>query len=112
MRFLLESTYLIPESTKWLLQRSFKPYHFEVVELDDIVNNLTKDNSVLNRRAHIWGNSYDKFKISTFKLDLTANDPIRLEKIDGKYRVLDGSHRLIALKNAGYDKAEVLVREG
>ncbi|WP_367280289.1 ParB N-terminal domain-containing protein [uncultured Clostridium sp.] len=44
-------------------------------------------------------------------LDIDAQYPIRVEILNNRYHILDGSHRVIALRNAGYKEAEILIKE-
>ena len=44
--------------------------------------------------------------------DISAPIVVRNEKVDGKYRVYDGQHRLAAYKQLGYDTVPVVFKEG
>ena len=117
MRFLLEQqdekTYLLPEFNKRMFKKYYPAYDIKIIDVEDAINfnKLLNDNSVLSRREHIWGNSYNDYKIKLNKMDYNMDDPMRFVKRDGGFKVLDGAHRLIALHNSGYDKVEVLVKE-
>lgn len=70
-----------------------------------------EDNSALSRRTEHWGNKYDDYKLGSKYSLYDFDEPIKLKKVDGQYKILDGNHRMIALKNAGYDKVQVLVQK-
>lgn len=94
--------------SKW-----FPNYDIETVDVNQVVkdNKILEDNSVLNRRTEHWGDKYDDYKLGSKYSLYDFNTPIQLKKEDGQYRILDGNHRMIALKNAGYDKVQVLVQK-
>lgn len=95
-------------------QRQFPNYKIENIDVNEIVEQtgILKDNSVLNRRYQIWGDKYENYKLNDTIYDNEYNYPIMIYKDDFGYHIEDGMHRMIALKNAGYDKAEVLVYKG
>lgn len=109
-----KKSYKIPDYIKDMHKRNFKGYDVEEINIEDAIeqNGLLKDNSVLNRRYQVWGEDYKDYKINLNKLDYEWSNPIRFTlRNDGKLGLEDGAHRLIALKNAGYDKVEALVRK-
>lgn len=67
--------------------------------------------TTLNTRKSIWGNSYSDYRFNEEIYDNDITHPIRIVKRNGKYLVEDGNHRLVALKNNGYEQIEVLVRK-
>ena len=63
------------------------------------------------RRTEVWGQDPDLYKYDINKGYYgSLREPIRVAKINGKFIVLDGNHRLRALVNNGYKQVEVLVR--
>lgn len=95
------------------IRKYFNNYHKELVSLDDILkdtDNLHND-AMKTRRIEVWGQDPDLYKYDTNKGYFgSLREPIRVAKINGKFIVLDGNHRLRALANNGYKQVEVLVR--
>ena len=87
-------------------------YEFKDVDLDQIANDVDLDNdtSMAERRPDWWGNDINKYQISYEDLKKSYYDnPIRVKMMNGKWRILDGHHRIKALRNMGYNKAPVYV---
>ena len=83
------------------------------MSLDDILKDTDNlhDNAMKTRRTEVWGQDPDLYKYDTTKGYYgSLQEPIRVAKINGKFIVLDGNHRLWALANSGYKQIEVLVR--
>lgn len=95
------------------IRKYFNNYHKELVSLDDILkdtDNLHND-AMKTRRTEVWGQDPDLYKYDINKGYYgSLCEPIRVAKINGKFIVLDGNHRLRALANNGYKQVEVLVR--
>lgn len=90
-----------------------KDYKFTNVDLDLVAkdNDLDNDHSMEERRADYWGNDINKYKMSYDDLAKSYRDnPIRVDFYNGKYRILDGHHRIKALRNMGYNKAPLYVK--
>ena len=95
------------------LRKYFSNYHKELVSLDDILKDTDNlhDNAMKTRRTEVWGRDPDLYKYDITKGYYgSLQEPIRVAKINGKFIVLDGNHRLRALANSGYKQVEVLVR--
>lgn len=95
------------------IRKYFSNYHKEIVSLEDILNdtNNLHDNAMKTRRTEVWGQDPDLYKYDINKGYYgSLREPIRVAKINGKFIVLDGNHRLRALANSGYKQVEVLVR--
>lgn len=95
------------------IRKYFNNYHKELVSLDDILKDTDNlhDNAMKTRRTEVWGQDPDLYKYDTNKGYYgSLREPIRVAKINGKFIVLDGNHRLRALANNGYKQIEVLVR--
>ena len=110
--------YVMPQSLKRYFAKDslFRDYRVKEINILDILNdnNLfdpVELSFIAERRPHIWGDNTNDYKIDPLHLNVNYNDPIRLEYKNGKYRILDGYHRIIALFNSGYDTAEVLVKD-
>jgi hypothetical protein len=92
-----------------------KNYKFKDANLDEIAKdtNLDNDMSMAERRPEWWGNDINKYKISYDDLKHSYYDnPIRVKLgKDGKWQILDGHHRIKALRNMGYNKAPLFVKE-
>ena len=91
-----------------------KDYKFKELDLDQIAkdNDLDKDYSMAERRADFWGNDIDKYKVDYDTMAKSYRDnPIRVDFYNGKYRILDGHHRIKALRNMGYNKAPMYLKE-
>ena len=85
-----------------------KAYDIQTIPLSEI--ELEPRESIRQRRASQWGDTPEKYDLPTLDLQYSyLNNPIRLRKADGKWKILDGNHRMWALKNKGYDLADVLV---
>ena len=50
-------------------------------------------------------------KVFTYRNKMNYYSPIRLRGSNGNYRVIDGNHRIWALYNSGFKKADVLVEK-
>lgn len=106
----------IPEIDRWMLDRRAKRSNrrMQIVTLpvktlvDD--NNLLNDTSMACRRDFIWGNDPKKYHYKDHLVNWLSY-PIIITKSNGKYRILDGHHRIMALYNDGYEEAEVVLEE-
>lgn len=106
----------IPEIDRWLLDRRARRSNgrMQLVTLpiktlvDD--NNLLNDTSMACRRDFIWGNDPKNYHYKDYLTNWTST-PITVKKVDGKYRITDGHHRVMALYNDGYEEAEVVLEE-
>lgn len=102
-----------PKMKQILLEKN-KDYRFEKLSVKDLIkdNNIKEKEDTLNRRKEKWGNDYKDYKLNETEYNYNQKDPIRITKRkNGKYEIDDGMHRLIALDNAGYEYAELLVRD-
>lgn len=104
----------IPEIYRWSLDRDAKRSNgrlrivtFPVKTLVDD-NNLLNDTSMACRRDFIWGDDPKQYHYKDYLADW-VHHPITVKKVDGKYRITDGHHRVMALYNDGYEEAEVLL---
>ena len=91
-----------------------KDYKYKTVDLDQIAkdNDLDNDYSMAERRADYWGDDINKYEMSYDDLVKSYRDnPIRVDLYNGKYRILDGHHRIKALRNMGYNKAPIYLKE-
>lgn len=91
-----------------------KDYSYKKVDLDQIAidNDLDNDYSMAERRADFWGDDIDKYNVDYDTMAKSYRDnPIRVDLYNGKYRILDGHHRLKALRNMGYNKVPVYLKE-
>lgn len=106
--------YYIPQDIKTLLNKEKQRYgwlnNYDIKEVD--LEKVIKDNGLDNpehgmfsRRVDRWGEDPSLYYYNKGKEDWLYS-PIRLTS-DG--RIVDGNHRLWALYNNGYSKAEVLV---
>lgn len=101
-------TFKLSDDDKEYLEKEFKDFSFKVVDLKDVIkiNHLDDQNSgTFSRRQDMWGEEPELYWYSKDK-DTNLNSPIRLRS---NLKVIDGNHRLWALYNMGYSKAEVLV---
>lgn len=108
------------DSTKRMLIKDFDQlkgliggYKLEKVPMSDIIRdtNIDKDVSMKDRRTDKWGEDPAKYHFKAEKNDWEVNNPIRLARENGKYRILDGNHRLRALANDGYTSVEAMVKD-
>lgn len=102
------TTFKLDDDVKKYLQKNYPDYSFKVVDLKDVIkrNNLDNPNhGMFGRRTLIWGDDPELYWYSKDK-DNEKYNPIRLTQ---DLRVCDGNHRLWALYNMGYSKADVLV---
>lgn len=84
----------------------------EEVDLEDIIKSAGLDNpnhGMFSRRREIWGNNPQDYSFDREKMDYYS--PIILRKTEDGYRIVNGNHRLWALYNDGYKKADVLVEK-
>ena len=102
------TTFKLDQEDKEYLQKNYPDYSFKVVDLKDVIerNHLDNpDHGMFGRRTFIWGEEPELYWYSQSK-DNERINPIRLTQ---DLRIMDGNHRLYALYNMGYAKAEVLV---
>lgn len=102
------TTFKLDDGDKEYLQKNYPNYSFKVVDLKDIIerNNLDDlSHGMFGRRTDVWGEEPELYWYSKNK-DNERYNPIRLNQ---DLSVKDGNHRLYALYNMGYSKAEVLV---
>ena len=95
------------------IKKYFNNYHKELVFLDDILKDTDNlhNNAMKTRRTEVWGQDPDLYEYDINKgYYASLQEPIRVAKINGKFIILDGNHRLRALANNGYKQVEVLVR--
>ena len=109
-----DKAYKMPASNKEWLEKNFPGYKVAEIDVNQAIedNNILKDNAVLNRRTERWGYKYGDYKLDKDKVDWTTSDPIRVTTRNGKLKIDDGMHRMVAFKNAGYKTIEALVRKG
>lgn len=69
-----------------------------------------KVNAIASRRRDVWGKDSKDYHFVGKKVDW-GNSPIRVKKENGKYHLIDGNHRVLALYNDGYDEVEVVLYE-
>lgn len=104
----------IPEPYRWSLdrraQRSNGRMQLVTLPIKTLVddNNLLNDTSMACRRDFIWGEDPKNYHYKDYLANWTSN-PITVKKVDGKYRITDGHHRVMALYNDGYEEAEMLL---
>lgn len=105
----------LPDDMKKTIKQGhgLEGYDWETVDMGKLMadTKLDKDDTLGERRAEIWGDDPSKFKFDQSKIKNWMDYPIRLESKNGKYSISDGHHRLRALMNDGYGKAEVLVKK-
>lgn len=82
-------------------------YDLKPISFDDI--NFEDEKTLKERRTKLWGNNPNEYKLNEYLINDT-NNPIRLEEINGRFRVLDGNHRLYALRNAGFTSGDFLIK--
>ena len=102
--------YMTHKDSPWMKDYKWK----NGVDLDQIAidNDLDNDVSMADRRADFWGNDINKYKVDYDTMVKSYRDnPIRVDKYNGKYRILDGHHRIKALRNTGYNKAPLYLKE-
>ena len=106
-------TKLLNPTMKEILEKKFKGYKIHRLNVSNLVkeNKLRENNSTLNTRKGMWGNSYDDYKFDEAQYNYNQTDPIRIAKVGNEYKIENGSHRLIALENAGYKYADILMIE-
>ncbi len=107
-KFRKGTTFKLDQEDKEYLRKNYPDYSFKVVDLKDVIerNHLDNlDHGMFSRRTFIWGDDPELYWYSKDK-DNEKYNPIRLTQ---DLRVCDGNHRLWALYNMGYSKAEVLV---
>ena len=95
------------------IRKYFSNYHKEIVSLEDVLNDTDNlhNNAMKTRRTEVWGLDPDLYQYDTNKGYYgSLQEPIRVAKINGKFIVLDGNHRLRALTNSSYKQVEVLMR--
>ena len=91
-----------------------KNYDLEDIDIDQVAqdNDLDNDTSMAERRANWWGNDINKYSIKDESLKRSyITDPIRIRNNNGKWQILDGHHRLKALKNMGYTQIPAFVKK-
>jgi len=101
-------TFKLDQEDKEYLEKNYPDYSFKIIDLKDVIekNNLDKpEHGMFSRRVEIWGEEPELYWYSKDK-DTNLNSPIRLRS---DLTIIDGNHRLYALYNMGYSKAEVLV---
>lgn len=106
-------TKLMKPSMREILEKKFNGYKVSKLKVEDIIkdNNIRDNEATLNTRKGWWGESYDDYKLNEAQYNFDQDTPIKIAKKGNKYEIEDGRHRLIALQNAGYRYAELLVRD-
>jgi len=109
-----EKTLKLPDDiNSYYLSKYYPNYHKELVSLKDVLQDTDNlhDDSMKTRRTEIWGEDPELYRYDINKDYYGSRlEPIRLAKINNKFIVLDGNHRLRALSNSDYDNIEALVR--
>lgn len=78
--------------------------------IDDNDMHDEKISAIVSRRRDVWGKDSKDYHFVGKKVDW-GNSPIRVKKENGKYHLIDGNHRVLALYNDGYDEVEVVLYE-
>ena len=107
-------TKLMSDSAKLQAEKYLSEYQVYKVNVSDLIEDskLLRNRDTLETRKKYWGDNYWEYKFDSDKYDQDINNPIRVIIKGGRYVVEDGRHRLIALKNDGYKKVEILLRMG
>lgn len=107
-KYRVGTTFELDQDDKEYLEKNYPNYTIKTVNLKDVIkrNNLDDpSHGMFGRRTNIWGEYPELYWYSKNK-DNERYNPIRLTQ---DLRIMDGNHRLYALYNMGYAKAEVLV---
>lgn len=109
----IKKSFKMSNSMKEYYADRFSDYTPRFLDIDKLIkdNNLENDEALANRRRNVWGDSIKNYKIDEDKLRYEENYPILVTESDGKLKIEDGMHRIMALKNAGYDEVEILTRK-
>lgn len=103
----------IPELVRGYVRRNHRG---EIVRIpvktliDDNDMHDEKISAIASRRRDVWGKDSKDYHFVGKKVDW-GNSPIRVRKENGKYHLIDGNHRVLALYNDGYDEVEVVLYE-
>ncbi len=101
-------TLKLSDDDKEYLKKYYPDYTIKEVNLKDVIKRNKLDNpnhGMFSRRTSVWGEEPELYWYSKDK-DNERINPIRLTQ---DLKIMDGNHRLWALYNMGYGKAEVLV---
>lgn len=101
-----DKIYYVSKEEKEFNKSYLDDYHYEVIDLKDIIDKEDLINKAQNHPKD-WGKDTTQYKIDSIKQQDWMYSPVRYSHRGG---LIDGKHRLIALHNNGYNKAEILVR--